>query len=371
MEPFIWDKHFITGLAEIDDQHRRLVDMINQFGEVLTGNQPDSGDLDQIFNLLANYAQYHFSEEEALMHLMRIDKRHLLSHLAAHFNFLQELNALHRELSAANPMTARNLFEFLTQWLAYHILGADQNMARQLRRIHSGSSSAQAYADEEREQDSATQPLLRSLNRLFEQVAARNRELTRLNQSLEAKVAERTMKLSEANQALEILSLTDMLSELPNRRHGMRCIEQLWQQAVNEKSDLGCLMLDADNFKSVNDTYGHDAGDAVIVALARTLRHAVRNDDIVCRLGGDEFLIICPGTNLEGAMYLAELVRQTVSGLYVPTGDTTWRGSVSIGVAACNPDILSYEDLIKAADQGVYLAKAAGRNCVRSIYSTT
>jgi hemerythrin len=91
------------------------------------------------------------------------------------------------------------------------------------------------------------------------------------------------------------------------------------------------MMIDADSFKQINDTQGHDAGDSVLRALSKQLLHAVRNDDIVCRLGGDEFLIICAGTPLDGAMMLAESIREEVAALRVPAGAGEWVGSISVG----------------------------------------
>ena len=124
------------------------------------------------------------------------------------------------------------------------------------------------------------------------------------------------------------------------------------------------MMIDADGFKQVNDAHGHDAGDAVLRALSTQLRYSVRTDDIVCRLGGDEFLIICAGTPLEGAITLAETIREAVAGLRVPVGDSEWRGNISVGVAARKATTNGFEGLMKAADTGLYVAKQNGRNCV-------
>jgi hemerythrin len=130
------------------------------------------------------------------------------------------------------------------------------------------------------------------------------------------------------------------------------------------------MMMDADGFKGVNDTHGHDAGDEVLRQLARRLRHAVRTDDTVCRLGGDEFLIVCSQTPLAGALQLAEKVRQQVVALQVPVGkDGVWRGSISIGVAARDAGMAGVQDLLKMADDAVYAAKHQGRNCVATAAS--
>ena len=108
-------------------------------------------------------------------------------------------------------------------------------------------------------------------------------------------------------------------------------------------------------------------GDAVLRQLAHTLQDAVRNDDLVCRLGGDEFLIICAHTPLQGAWLTAQKVCREVSALRVPAGSGYWLGSISVGVAARQGDMTGFEALLKAADESVYVAKANGRQCVASV----
>jgi len=365
MEAFRWTSNFVTGLAEVDDQHHRLVDLINRFGELVMRQDGASlAELEAIFAELANYAQYHFSEEESLMAAMHLDARHIKDHQHAHQSFLEEVTLLHGGLSEGNLDAARSLLQFLTHWLAYHILGSDQFMARQIASIKSGSSAADAYLADLPTSDPATDTLLSALNGLFQQVSERNRELIELNRTLEERVADRTRALSEANQRLEDLANTDVLTGLPNRRHALQRFAMEWVAAAGADKPLACMMIDADGFKTINDCHGHDAGDAVLRALAAQLRYAVRTDDIVCRLGGDEFLIICAGTDLAGALMLAEAIRRAVADLHVPAGNGEWRGSVSIGVAARTAEMKGFEALMKAADLGVYKAKHNGRNCV-------
>jgi len=147
--------------------------------------------------------------------------------------------------------------------------------------------------------------------------------------------------------------------------HPLATLAQAWTASTRDTSPLACMMVDADGFKKINDTYGHDAGDEVLRALARQLRDAMRTDDVVCRLGGDEFLIICAHTALAGALQAAENLRQQIAQLLVPvSGGGAWAGSISVGVAARTGVMASMEDLIRAADEGVYIAKRNGRNRV-------
>ncbi|MEA3363535.1 MAG: diguanylate cyclase [Thermodesulfobacteriota bacterium] len=175
---------------------------------------------------------------------------------------------------------------------------------------------------------------------------------------------QKTVALSKANQKLGELALTDVLTGLPNRRYAMQILEQLWAESLENNTSLACLMIDADGFKEINDSYGHDAGDIVLRKLAKELQYSVRTDDIVCRLGGDEFLIICPDTNKKGAMNIANITHANISELTIKVEGGAWQGSISVGVAVKTDSMKTLEELIKAADHGVYAAKEAGKNCV-------
>jgi len=366
MESFHWDKSYVTGLPTVDDQHHRLVELINQFGDLLADNAVEFDDVEVLFGELASYAIYHFQAEETMMADMGIDLRHRDHHISEHQAFLQEVMAMHAGMAPETLNTARHLLSFLIHWLAYHILGSDQDMARQVEAIKQGSQAEAAFDKMERGRDSATEPLLIALNGLFQQVSARNRELLQLNQSLEEKVTERTRELSDANDRLKTLANTDALTGLPNRRHVMHRLAELWQESVENQKPVCCMMIDADHFKEINDAYGHDAGDVVLRELAKTLQYAVRTDDVVSRLGGDEFMVVCANTDKAGGMLVAEQIRQSVSVLRVSTADGgCWQGSVSVGLASRDAEMQSYESLLKAADNGVYEAKRAGKNCVR------
>ena len=365
MRSFHWDKHFVTGLTEVDHQHHHLVDLINKFGNLVSENDQQKEDVDMLFAELSDYAEKHFREEETLMKEAYIDSRHFNHHHAVHKRFLGDVTSLYSEIIENNLEQSTTLLEYLIHWLAYHILGEDQDMARQIKAIQSGMSPGEAYDELERQRNSSTAPLLNALDGLFELVSRQNRELKHLNQSLEEIVAHRTRQLTEANIKLEELSQTDALTGLPNRRYAMRLLSKVWNESSEQESPLVCMMVDADHFKEVNDEYGHDAGDNVLIELSKTLKNCLKKDDTVCRLGGDEFLVICPNKNKEAGIELAEKIRKTVSVLRATTGGKPWHGSVSIGVAYRTSEMKHYEELIKASDMGVYAAKVAGKNCAR------
>lgn len=370
MQAFHWDTCFLTGLPTVDEQHHALVDLINQFGNALI--RPvgaSSAEMETLFQELTRYTLYHFKEEEALMEQRNIYPIHLEHHRREHAQFVQDIVRMRAGMKDNSSQAGTELLDFLCNWLAFHILGTDRLMAWLMEAAAAGTPAQEALEAFQKTRDPATATLLQATHRLVNQLADRSRALFELNQTLEARVTERTQALSELNQRLHAIAMTDALTSLPNRRQAMQALEHEWQTATQSGAPLACMMIDADGFKKINDSFGHDAGDAVLIALARCLQHAVRNDDLVCRLGGDEFLILCANTPLTGALKTAEKVRAEVAALRAPAGDGCWVGSISVGVAARLPGMVGFEALLKAADDGLYAAKERGRNCVATVQS--
>jgi diguanylate cyclase (GGDEF)-like protein len=170
-------------------------------------------------------------------------------------------------------------------------------------------------------------------------------------------------------ERLRLVGLTDGLTGLYNRRHLLHRLLQETTRAQRYGQDLSCLFVDADHFKQVNDTYGHAAGDRVLVALARCLRDRLRASDLATRYGGEEFAVLLPETDLSNARRLAEQIREAIAAIEVVLEDgQAIRVTVSIGVAELDPSgphPQAGDALLQAADDAVYAAKAAGRNCVR------
>jgi hemerythrin len=163
MESFRWNKYFITGLPEVDKQHRHLVDIINQFGNLLADNEVQMQDVDKLFSELADYAAYHFQDEENLMSQSKLDTRHIDHHVLVHKSFLEDVTSLYSGISQDNIEQASSILEFLMHWLAYHILGQDQDMGRQIKAIESGMSPQEAFEQLEQERARETVPLLEAL----------------------------------------------------------------------------------------------------------------------------------------------------------------------------------------------------------------
>jgi diguanylate cyclase (GGDEF)-like protein len=160
------------------------------------------------------------------------------------------------------------------------------------------------------------------------------------------------------------LSITDGLTGLWNRRlFDLRMNEEL-QRAIRFQEPFGLMLVDLDHFKSVNDRYGHQAGDAVLVELARRLTDATREVDVVTRFGGEEFALILPKTPVLGTLRLAEKVREVVANEPFAAGNASIPVTVSVGAAGYPDHGLSTGDLLAAADAALYRAKENGRNRV-------
>ena len=166
---------------------------------------------------------------------------------------------------------------------------------------------------------------------------------------------------------LRAIARTDQLTELPNRRHAMDRLEQEVSRCAREGSSMSVIGIDIDKFKSVNDTYGHDVGDVVLKRTGQKLRSCLRRGDIVCRMGGEEFLVLCPDSSLGEARITAERLRSEVEANVIQFGEFDRAVTLSLGVAELHGSDPNLEALLKRADRGVYAAKEGGRNRVVAI----
>lgn len=165
------------------------------------------------------------------------------------------------------------------------------------------------------------------------------------------------------------LSIIDPLTGLYNRRYMMSQMFQLMQRTARGDKPTSIVALDIDHFKHVNDTMGHDAGDRVLVEFAERLKRSVRPMDVVCRQGGEEFIVIMPETPLEAACAVAERVRHSVAedGFVLGNDGAEIEVTVSAGVATDTTGRSSAEDILRKADDALYDAKKSGRNQVKSL----
>lgn len=171
--------------------------------------------------------------------------------------------------------------------------------------------------------------------------------------------------LNRAEQQLREMASHDFLTSLLNRREAFRQIAEEVERVKRTAKPLAFILFDIDYFKRLNDTYGHNAGDMVLAQLAVKLKAALRDYDIACRYGGEEFLVVAPETDLEQAIKLAERLRATIAATDFATEAGTLSVTVSIGVALWQQDDI-IEKAIARADEALYRAKGQGRNQVCS-----
>lgn len=188
------------------------------------------------------------------------------------------------------------------------------------------------------------------------------------NLTLEMRVQERTDELERANEQLRAISLTDGLTRVANRRRFDEKLDDEWKRAQRHGHPLSLLMLDIDHFKRVNDELGHLVGDDCLTEVAALCSAEVqRSGDLLARYGGEEFSILLPATPGDGALRVAERVRQAVARSPVHSGERVAPVSltISVGVACLVPDAdLEPQELIRRADEALYAAKESGRNRV-------
>ena len=162
------------------------------------------------------------------------------------------------------------------------------------------------------------------------------------------------------------LAVTDALTGLHNRHYLESHLKTLFDESVETGKDLSILITDIDFFKSVNDQYGHDAGDAVLKEFARRMRSNIRGMDLACRIGGEEFVIIMPETNLGECMFIAERLRKAIEQepFAAPQIGKPLSITTSVGIATVDETTENLESLLKNADKALYCAKRDGRNRV-------
>ena len=171
-------------------------------------------------------------------------------------------------------------------------------------------------------------------------------------------------ELAKEADMLERLACLDGMTGLNNRRHFLALADMEWSRVKRYGRPLAALMLDIDFFKSVNDRYGHPAGDEVIKAVADILQKQKRSSDIAGRMGGEEFALLLPEASLESAAAAGDRLRRLVADRPIDVGDDHLQITISVGAAACHGETCDIEQLLKEADMALYQAKRSGRNRV-------
>ncbi len=177
------------------------------------------------------------------------------------------------------------------------------------------------------------------------------------------KITDYENSLQEKNAALGILASTDDLTGIMNRRIFKKISERYFETAQRDNSDLTLLLLDLDHFKKVNDTYGHQVGDQLLIRFVKVIEPVLRKSDILARVGGEEFAILLFKTDTEGAFTLAEKIRKEVESMTINCQGQDIYITTSIGIAQNKESDKSFDEIYARSDKALYKAKEQGRNC--------
>ncbi len=209
---------------------------------------------------------------------------------------------------------------------------------------------------------------IENLASMIEALKEEIKELRNTNQKTQSalkKSSETIKKLEAKLQEKEMETLYDPLTLISNRRMFEGKLKKLFLEFEKNKLPFVLLMIDIDDFKKINDLYGHRTGDEVLRVVANRLQQELRGDDLVARYGGEEFAILLPNTSLRDATPVAERLRKKIEETVINSDGNQVKVTISIGLAQVRPSD-SPDDLVKRADKALYLAKESGKNCVRS-----
>lgn len=362
---FQWDNDLMTGIDDIDKQHQGLIEVINEVIQFSLNNESISEDtINEIYTKLTKYVSEHFKTEEDIMYNIGIDSRHIEEHVQMHLEFKEAIKQHFSDVSSLErPEKLGRIIEFLIRWLAYHILNTDKSLVRQVNYIkNNNESAANAYEKEQQSMETSNEPILKALKALFYIVSEKNKDLERLNNELEEKVRLRTEELQESYEKLINISMQDELTGLYNRRYALNEINKSIENWKRYEVIFSVLFIDIDKFKSVNDNYGHEYGDKIIKGIAEFLKNQIRKTDIACRIGGDEFLIICNYCRAQDAICLANKLNNEINTHIQDEIIKYWNPSISIGVAEIEYKSQTASELLNKADGAMYIAKNNGGN---------
>lgn len=362
---FPWNDHLETGIATVDEQHKKIVEIINRLAETLVDASDD--EIAEVFDELKNYASYHFETEEALWSEHLSQDSEYLAHQKSHATFMPEVLEIQKEHSE-QPLTSvlEHVVQFLIRWLVLHIIYDDKRMALVIEKMKQGMTREDAKVAADRQIVETINELAGIVLSMYDSLSSRTLDL--LRERTERERAEKRLK--SANRRLEELAVTDQLTGLWNRRHFDDVFNRELKRAQRNKSTLTFIMFDIDHFKNLNDRYGHAQGDVALQAVGKTVLGICRRPgDMPFRIGGEEFGVLVLDHSDQMGERFGEIIRSAMENLKIENigssvGDHM---TVSVGVVTCIPEPNdTIETLAVVADQRLYQAKDQGRNRVVS-----
>jgi diguanylate cyclase len=232
------------------------------------------------------------------------------------------------------------------------IMATDPNAREKLEATE--ADRFQRLMADDRFKDNPLLPELRKFHELYRTLAQRNERMAREKSRM-------VTQLTNMSRSLDLATRIDPMTGLANRRAIMEMIEQEFSRSNRHQRVTSIIMADLDHFKKINDTHGFNTGDDVLVEVSRVLKSCLRNEDICARWGGEEFLVLLPETSLEGALAVANKIRESVAMTEFKVNRPGIQITISLGVCEYKPDQNIFE-AISRADHALHQAKMGGRN---------
>lgn len=277
---------------------------------------------------------------------------------------LSNVNELHHQMWLLG-LVATSILMLLVYWLSRVISAPIEQLSTIASKVADGDNLSELNVSSNTHE---LKILIASLNAMTARLAIKKRELININDQLEHKVEERTAELKKSNlelaslaQKLDLLARQDTLTALNNRMCADEHLQKEHARMLRTQSAYCILLMDIDYFKKINDNFGHAIGDQVLQRVSTLLKSVIRTSDVVARFGGEEFLCILPETSIAGGQILADKICRMIAAHDMPE---CGRVTISIGVALSSIKDKNAGDVVKRADQAMYLAKENGRNQV-------
>lgn len=363
LEIFPWNKNFETGIEEIDEQHKVLIMLLNKLANSLT--QDEAFEIEETFNELAKYAQYHFESEEAIWNKYIKEESLIIEHKESHDSFLPEVAKIQKENEGKTiHETIEEILLFLIRWLAFHIIDEDKRLALIINSVQEGKEINEAKFISNHKMSGSMKVLIEAILTMYDNLSLKAIKLIR-----ERKARIKAQKeLREINKKLEALSITDQLTDLYNRRFFEDTFDIELKKAKRNKTLLNVVLFDIDYFKKLNDTYGHHVGDEALIKVSECIKRVCkRPNDFAFRIGGEEFTILITNEEDDNGYQLAQILQTEIEKLRIPNVNSEVSDflTISAGVVQIQPQTEdSVESIMKLADQRLYKAKDLGRNTI-------
>lgn len=345
---FPWNEHFEIGIVELDEQHQELFRILNRVAHQVAFAQDDAA-LRRAIDDLNDYAIYHFEAEESIWKRHLGDARVVGEHEKTHKRFSAKIDRLKSPLVSSDRVAVEELLSFLTKWIVEHIITADRRFGLMVSYVQSGDTLKSARQKADQEHASSIIYLRGVFSSLYEQMVR--------NVILLMTHVQKRRNTEEMNRKL---AYQDSLTSLDNRAALTEKAKHILRVAAENDEQCSLFFIDIDNFKTINDSFGHHVGDIAINNVADKIRRFIRDSDVLCRLGGDDFVLLCYKMNAASAERVAKRLVNLVSRSFLH-GKFDLTVTASVGVAVYPENAGSFEDLLKAADIAMHQSKSGGR----------